>query len=465
MQTIISNKITIKNPSQEIYLWAKDHLVITNPKWATLKKLGKDDQISRYHIEKDMYLFSENGLDLVLPFGVLYAVWPMIKSYSVDTVFNNHGIIMNPYAKITQPLFDYQEEAVKELIKAKGGILEAGCGSGKTNIGIALVHTIGQKFLWLCHTKDLLNQTLARIKFLYPDMEVGTITDGKIAMGRDGTIATVQTLVEVDPDIYRKEFDVVITDECHHVSGSEVLLKQFTKIISKIPARYKYGLTATPSRGDTLIKTMYTTIGCNTNGEFAPTFKIDRSKTNTLTASHSIVPIDIEMSFDFLNADGTFDYNKLIDFLSENHCRNRLICEKIVEVKNSEGNHKQLVLCHRVEHCEYLHNELTKLGLNSKLLVGKVSTKKRKEILSSTDFDVIVGTYSLAKEGLDVPILSDLHLTTPQKNKAIVVQSVGRIERVCDNKPSPVVYDYVDVQIPYCLGAYKKRKNQIKNRY
>jgi superfamily II DNA or RNA helicase len=75
---------------------------------------------------------------------------------------------------------------------------------------------------------------------------------------------------------------------------------------------------------------------------------------------------------------------------------------------------------------------------------------------------VIFATYALAKEGLDLPNLTRLILATPQKDFAIVKQSVGRIERNIEGKTTPIVYDLVDVNINFCNGMYKKRKNILK---
>ena len=69
---------------------------------------------------------------------------------------------------------------------------------------------------------------------------------------------------------------------------------------------------------------------------------------------------------------------------------------------------------------------------------------------------VLLATYQLAKEGLDVPCLDRLLLATPVKDYAIVVQSVGRIARVCEGKGTPVVYDYLD-DIGFLQGMWKKR--------
>lgn len=464
MNTIISNKIYVKNASLSLFRWCEDNLIVTNPKWETLMRIGKEDQIIRYHIEPRMALYVKNGLDLVIPFGCLYAIWDFIKDSPFQLQLNQTNYIKNREERITQPLYDYQEEAVQKMIEAKGGILIGGCGSGKTNCGIEIIHRIGKNALWLTHTKDLLNQTVKRIKNLYPNTQVGTITEGKMDMVNNGiTVSTIQTLVNIDPDLYVNNFDTVVTDEVHHVSGSPTLQKYFVKILSKIPARYKYGLTASDKRNDTLTKSMYATVGCNPQGGFEPTWRIAREDANTLTAKHEKVELDTPFNYCMLNDDGTFNYNNLVDYIAFDEKRNETICDRIVEL--TKENRKQLVLCLRVEQCKLLNQMLIEKGVNSVLLVGKVSNKKRQEILNQqTDWQVIVATVSLAKEGLDVVDLDTLHLVSSLANKSDTVQSVGRIERVKEGKNEPIVYDYVDTKIPYLVSKWKKRVTWLRRR-
>lgn len=464
MRTIISNKIYIFDTTLELYWWCKDNLIIKNPLYDQMMRLGKEDIISRSHIPEEMKLYVEKGSDLILPFGCLYAIWPMIKDYPYELRFNNCDIVMNQSERPTDKLFDYQEEAVQKMLAAKGGILEAAAGSGKTNIGIEIAKRLGKNTLWLCHTADLLRQTVQRIHHLYPNINVGTITDGDIHMVSNGiTVATIQTMVSVDEDIYKNEFDTVICDECHHVSGTPTLRKMFAKVIEKIPARYKYGLSATLVRADTMINSMYALIGCNLDGEFKPVWTIAKEKTNTLIAKHIRVDLDTPWTYSVLCDDGSFDYMSLIDYLSTNKERNEKIVENII--KTLETHKKQIVLCQRIEQCETINNLLVEHGVNSVLLVGKVTKKKRQEILNrNVNWNVIVATYSLAKEGLDVKELSCLHWAMLTCDKVSTVQSAGRIERVCEGKPYPEIYDYVDMEFPYCVGKYKKRAGYLRRR-
>ena len=464
MKTIISSSIYVYEANLDLFWWCRDNLIITNPTYATMMRLGKEDTIARKHIPEKMKLYVESGSDLILPFGVLNAIWPMIKDYPYELRFNDNGNVIDQKMKITMPLFDYQEEAVQRMLAAKGGILEGACGCGKTQIGIEIAKRLGKNTLWLCHTGDLLRQTVDRIHKLYPYISVGTITEGSINMVNDGiTVSTIQTLVNIDPSIYRKKFDTIITDECHHVSGSPTLSKMHVKILNNVAARYKYGLSATLTRTDTLITSMYVYIGCDLDGNFGPVFKIAKDKTNTLTAKHIRVDLDTPWTYDVLETDGSFSYPALVEYLGENEERNKAIIDNVIKV--SEKHSKQLVLCLRINQCEKIYNELIRRGVNAVLLVGKVTNKKRKEILNGDiKWNVIVGTCALVKEGLDVPELSCLHWAMVISDKVATIQSAGRIERVFEGKPDPEIYDYVDVNYPYCVGKYKKRVSFLRKR-
>lgn len=464
MLTVIDSRIHIFDASMDLYWWCQDNLILTNPTWATMMRLGKEDTIARKNIPEKVKLFVESGSDLILPFGCLNAVWNMISKSPYTIKFNDNGQVIDQNMKITMPLFGYQEEAVEAMVRAKGGILEGACGCGKTQIGIEIAKRLGKNTLWLCHTGDLLRQTVDRIHKLYPYLPVGTITEGSINMVKDGiTISTIQTLVDIDPALYANKFDVVITDECHHVSGSPTISKMHIKILNRVAARYKYGLSATLTRSDTLLKSMYAYVGTNLKGEFAPVFNIKKDKTNTLVAKHIRVDLDTPFSYSTLDESGMFDYPALVEFLGSNETRNLNIVNNVINVM--ETHKKQLVLCQRIDQCETINKMLQDRGVKSVLLVGKVTNKKRKEILNGiTDWNVIVATLSLAKEGLDVPELSCLHWGMVVSDKVATIQSVGRIERVFEGKPEPEVYDYVDVNYPYCLGKYKKRVAFLKRR-
>lgn len=463
MRVKISNNIEISEPSNAVYQWCLENLVITNPMWEQLTRMGKEDTIRYKHIPQKLNIYVKKGEKIILPFGCLYGVWNLIKNSQMEWNFNSTNDTSNKFLPCPIELYDYQQEAVANMVAAKGGVLVSPAGSGKTITMIEIIHSIGRKFLWITHTGDLLRQAKKDFLSLYPNLNIGLITDGKVDIGKDGAIATVQTLDKIDKSLYEDEFDVVVVDECAHCAGSPTLSKMFSRVVGNIPARYKYGCTATPNRGDTMIKTMYTILGMSREGWFEPTFEIPRDRVKSLDATHMRFDIDLPMDYSILNADGTMDYNSLIDSLSTNDDRNNIIVDNVM--KCLEEGRKQVILCSRVEHCKILYNMLKSNQTRVELVTGSVTAKKREEILNNpNNWDIIVATYSLLKEGVNVKELDTLHMTTPQKDKALVIQCFGRIERCMEGKKQPIAYDYVDTKIPYCLGAFKKRQSIIRGR-
>lgn len=387
MQAIISNEIRIENPTPEIISWCNRYLVYDNPEYQQLKRMGKDDYIRWKHIPEKIYLYYLDGDILVVPYGCLYALLPAFNraGCKIYQSFNNASDISFRGSKVQgiDEFFDYQEDAINAAIAAKSGVIVAGCGSGKTYLGMELIKRLGKRALWLCHTGDLLRQAKDDLLKLYPMAKVGLTTEGKLEIGEDITISTVQTMCKIDPNLYKDKFGVIICDEAAHVCGTPTKLKMFTSVLSKIPARYKFGLTATPVRADGLINAMYAYIGANPNGTFSPTYKVDRERVKTMEAEHIRIdldyPITMRDQMQLLDSAGMTDYMKLIPFLCEKQVRNEAIVENVV--KCAQEGRKQIVLSLRVEHCKVLVQMLQERGINAVLCVGETPAKRREKIL------------------------------------------------------------------------------------
>lgn len=469
MEVFITNQIAVYKPSDELIRWVNENLVVTNPLYTQLKVTGKEDLIQRKHVPSTLNLFSKiRGGALILPFGCLYSIWRFIKNGNLSWNFNVCGDISIKNDEPTYPPFDYQKIAIQQMIKAGGGILQAPCGSGKTNMGIEILRRIGRKTLWLCHTGDLLRQAKKDMEKQYPNIKIGLTTAGKLEIGDDVTISTVQTMDKIDPHLYENEFEVVIVDECSHCAGSPTQTKMFQRVVSNIKARYKYGLTATPDRSDGIIKSMFAYLGVNPNGEFESTYKVPKEVIKTIIAKHERFEINSGYNeFNMrkiYNYSGQMEFNKLISELSSNSERTDKIVQNIINC-HKQGR-KQAVLSLRVEHCEEFVAKLNSAGIKAVLCTGKTKDKDRNAILNQqVEWDVVVSTFALFKEGISINELDTMHLTLPVNDKATTVQCAGRVERYLENKKQPIVYDYVDVDIPYCEKKYTNRRRSLKSRF
>ena len=182
------------------------------------------------------------------------------------------------------------------------------------------------------------------------------------------------------------------------------------------------------------------------------------SVVNTMCVEIQKKDTGVQISRQCLDTDGTLVYARLINYLADCGKRNLQIATDIMELCNDK--HSIILLSDRVSHLQEIHNILPKVYQEDTVILhGKVKKADREKALEqmrNKEKHILLATYQLAKEGLDVPCLDRLLLATPVKDYAIVVQSVGRIARVCDGKGTPVVYDYVD-DIGFLEGMWKKR--------
>lgn len=446
MKIIVDNIIRIINAEPVIEKYCKSNLEIDNPQYAQNERLG----FPTYNIPRRLYWYEKHGNDYILPFGCfkdIYKLYPIKEDYSLKCL--NPNII---YYKSNIKLFDYQEKAKNEALKSKNGVIVMPAGSGKTQTALQLISELGLKTLWITHTYDLLNQSFDRAKSNLEDVGLGKIAAGKIDIGTHITFATVQTLVKLDLSSFKNEFDCIIVDEGHRICGTPAQLGMFYKVINALSCRYKYALTATPFRNiKGTEKALFSLIGpiiC----------EIPKEVVAEKTIKATIQPIytDFKIPEETQKTDGTIDYAKLTTFLSEDEDRNEIILDILKECKNNYT----LVLGDRLTQLSYLQE---KIGYGVKI-DGTMTSKKKKaqreqyiQDMRDGKENLLFATYGLAKEGLDIPRLDRLILASPHRDKATIIQSVGRVERKFEGKKTPLVYDIVD-DTQFHNNMFKSRK-------
>lgn len=451
MKILVSSEVAIYDPTDAVIFYCMDNFTVKNPEFERRLRRG----LWLGNTPEYLDLYKKRGDHLIIPYGAYQGLrkylWMLDGLESVESIcedFAGNGIV-NYQAQV--PLYDYQEIAVKAMLQKRYGILQAPAGSGKTQMGIAMIIRSHQKALWLTHTKDLLTQSYNRAAQYVDKKLLGKISDGKVHIGSGITFATVQTLANLDLSQYKYEWDMIIVDECHRAAGTPSSYSQFSKVLNSLAASEKYGLSATVHRADGMIKATFALLGGigHTVPEEATAGKVEQVrilKRDTGTPMHSSCQ----------DTDGTLLYDKLLLHLTENSARNALIAADLVQNRA----HYNLILSDRINHLERILALLPcELQQQAVLITGKSKPREREramEDLRSGKKRYLFATYRLAKEGLDIPRLDRLYLTTPQKDYAIIVQAVGRIARHFDGKSEPVVYDYVD-DITFCMNQYKKR--------
>lgn len=327
-------------------------------------------------------------------------------------------------------LRDYQTDIVKTwLSKTKKhgcGLIEADCGAGKTVIATKIIATLGKKTLIIVHKDFLAKQWRERLNQFIPAARIGLIQGPTIDIeDKDIVIGMLQSLSMKDysPEIF-KEFGFTIIDECHHISA-----EVFSRVLFKSVTKYMLGLSATMERQDKL-----TSIFKMFLGPIVARWKRGSQENVTVKA--------IEYGFNneeynkvMLNYRGQTDYVKMITKITEFSNRTEFIL-KILKDNWIENNGQILVIGHRKTQLIYIHDAIKQRGFAT---VGYyIGGMKEKDLKISEGKNIVIATYQMAEEALDIKSLNTILMATPKKD---VRQSVGRIMR---SKGDKMVLDIVD---------------------
>ena len=446
MKIILSNIIQIEEPTKEILNYCKNELTFNNPDYTKKQRMGF--WIGK--TPKTIKLYDYYNDNIYLPIGCFENIW-QLHPHKED--YKDYSITKKANIKSNIVLRNYQEPCADALKKYVNGIFVLPPGLGKTQIGLHCASILGQKTLWLTHTKELLQQAKERCENNL-ECTTSTITDGKYDTSGDMVFATVQTLVGLvdKQQIKQNEFGLIIVDECHHLSTNAETVKMFEKCVNYFSARYKLGITATLHRADGLENTTTKILG---NVIYEVKKSDDKKKLIGIYENKQILELPIEQfqvpariymlktTYNVVDRD-VFDRNskilftRLISDICADSDRNKLILKIIKQLKGYS-----IVISERIDQLHYLCDNTP----NSICIDGKTNKKTREKLIEEFRqgrYDVLFASYSLVAEGLDVPMLENLVMASPVKDPRLVVQSIGRCQRPYKNKKIANVYDLID---------------------
>jgi len=221
--------------------------------------------------------------------------------------------------------------------------------------------------------------------------------------------------------------DGPVVSNCHHIAA-----EVFSNALFQIVTKYMLGLSATMERKDRLTHVIKMFIG-------EVVYKKERESNDIVTIRGINYEIDDdEFSKVEYNFKGQVHYSKMIKKLCEFNRRTEFILKILTDSLIENPTQQFIVLAHNRNVLKYLHDTIENRKIST---VGYyVGGMKQKDLKLSEDKQVIIATYAMAEEALDIKTLTSLIMVTP---KSDVRQAVGRILR--KKQSNAVVYDIVDM--------------------
>ena len=155
--------------------------------------------------------------------------------------------------------------------------------------------------------------------------------------------------------------------------------------------------------------------------------------------------------------DGKPITSRMINNVANYIPRTSVIIREVQKIMEESGR-KMLILSDRRDHLKYFHTQLTEKGFDVGFYVGGM---KQKDLDISETKPIILGTFSMSSEALDIPELNTLFMTTPKSN---IEQSVGRILRKT-HEIRPLIIDIKDNFRPFANQCNKRKAFYKKCKY
>lgn len=335
--------------------------------------------------------------------------------------------------KFNGELRDYQNNIVGTFMDSVkkgngGGLLEVPCGRGKTICALSIISKIKKKTLVIVHKGFLLNQWIERIEQFLPGTRIGKIQGQVIDIDdKDIVIGMLQSLSMKDyPCETFSSFGLTIVDEVHHIAA-EVFVRSLFKIVTP----YVLGLSATMQRKDGLTKVFKMFLGDIIYKE-----KRDGND-KVIIKAHTYLTIDEEFNEVKYDYRGNPAYSTMISKLCTYNPRNEYIIKIIIDTLKENADQQLMILAHNKNLLTYFYKSLQHKGFDS---IGYyVGGMKERDLKISETKKIIIATYAMASEALDIKTLTTLVMATP---KTDVTQSIGRILRT--KHIQPLVIDIID---------------------
>ena len=344
---------------------------------------------------------------------------------------------------------DAQRPAVAAFLEKGSGLLELPCGFGKTILSLNIVSRLRVKTIIVVHKEFLLEQWLERIAEFLPTARVGRIQGTTVDVDdKDIVLAMLQSLsMKEYPAETFAGFGLTIIDETHHIAA-----EVFCQALFKVVTPHMLGLSATMERKDGLSKVFKLFLG-------EIVYSAQRETVDNVVVHKVLFRSDDEAyTRTETNWKGETQFATMIRKVCEFAPRSEFILKVLTHLLTDARNGQIMLLSQNRCLLDYLHAAIVARTIAD---VGfYVGGMKPAALKKSESCRVILGTFAMAEEALDIKTLTTMVFTT---SKTDVTQAVGRILRVKHERP--MVVDIVDEHQVFVNQWAKRAAFYKKNGY
>ncbi len=420
-------------------------------KGLTIPKSTISDSLQK-KIKKDLTIIPKSLFQPLPPFYIyresankLYVPRFYMKNEGTNQLQEGFPI----HISFTGTIRSAQQPAIDAYLSAKCGLLQLPCGFGKTIMALYLISQVKKKTLVIVHKEFLMNQWIERIQEFLPDAKIGKIQGSVIDVhNKDIVLGMLQSL---STKIYEREvfqdFGFTIIDETHHM-GAEV----FSNALFQIVTPYMLGLSATMERKDGQSNIFKLFLG-------EVVYSAQREKVDNITVQMvKYKTNDTEFNDTITNFKGQANFSSMIKKICEFNDRTEFILTILTTLLADKNNEQIMILAHNKSILTYLHDAIQHRKIASTgYYIGGM---KQSDLKLTESKQVVIATYAMAEEALDIKTLTTLIMATP---KTDVTQAVGRILR--EKHVNPIIVDIVDSHPNFKRQWDKRKKYYLTQNY
>lgn len=345
-------------------------------------------------------------------------------------------------------LRDYQEACLSAIENnlskdIRDQIIILPTGSGKTIIFSELIRRKKLKTLIIAHRLELLEQAEEKLKLVAPDIESGVFCGTRKELGKQVTIASIQSAYR-HRDLFLKEgFELLIIDEAHHAVARTYLemmdylgFKQIDKVRNNKASSHGIvlGFTATAKRGDRkALKRIFKSIAYELKlEELVSKGFLVRPK-----GLHVTVDIDLE---DVQTVMGDYKKLSLRKVMTSDPAR-KIVAKTI---KKFASERQGIVFSCDIAHAELLQEDIENSGFRCDVVHSNVSLDRRRKAIkdfSEGNVQFLINPMILT-EGFDCPIADCMINAAPTQNRPLYIQKAGRVLRLHPEKDDALLIDF-----------------------